>query len=462
MVFIRHLTGIGLLTLVTGLTLVISSLLNQQNSKPAQIIVGPNILVSSTKTKINHTEVTLAADPNNPQRMLAGAMYYPEGATTSKVVGYASFDGGKTWELSFERLGEPKRTGLDPATAFGTDGTAYFVDLSVQFPDKEPETPEEEAKAPKFGDPDVGYLHIARSPDGGKTWLPTTKINRWIDRPWITVDGSNGKYRGRLYCVGSIGQPLLYVSDDKGQTFSPPLAWPVKPGYRSFGIGNPVVLSDGTVIALFDGYIGSFAKDRAPYLGVRRSVDGGKSFGKESVVGEWKIANNPQLGLPGMAADSGSRKYRDRLYVVWAEEQEGGLHVLFSSSKDRGSTWSQPALLSEQPETKANGKSFDALIPTIAVNKAGVVAVLWYDRRGQPPGSNRWNARLRASLDGGETWLPSVQINEVTSEKVGLASLGHTVGLIADANDAFHSLWIDNRTGIRQVWTATVTVKAKP
>jgi hypothetical protein len=36
------------------------------------------------------------------------------------------------------------------------------------------------------------------------------------------------------------------------------------------------------------------------------------------------------------------------------------------------------------------------------------------------------------------------------------------VGLIADANGVFHSLWIDNRTGIRQVWTATVTIKAKP
>jgi hypothetical protein len=461
-VFLQQTTGIRLLALLSGLALVISHCIRQQNIQPAQITVGPNIHVSAARAKINHTEVTLAADPNNPKRILAGAMYYPEDAVGSKVVGYASFDGGKTWQLSFERLGEPKHTGLDPATTFGPDGTAYFADLSVQFPEKEPETPEQEAKAPKFGDADVGYLHIARSPDGGKTWLPTTKLNRWIDRPWITVNGSNGKYRGRLYCVGSIGQPLLYTSDDKGQTFSPPLTWSVKPGYRSFGIGPPVVLSDGTLIALYDGYLGSFVKNGAPYLAVRHSTDGKSFAGEESVIGDWKVANNPQLCLPAMAADPGSRKYRDRLYVVWAEEQESGLRVLFSCSKDRGTSWSKPVPLSEQPEAKAGEKTYEALIPAVAVNKAGVVAVFWYDRRNLPPDGNGWNVRLRASLDGGETWLPSVQVNEVTSAKAGLASLGHTLGLTADANGAFHPLWIDNRTGIRQVWTATVTVQAKP
>jgi hypothetical protein len=35
---------------------------------------------------------------------------------------------------------------------------------------------------------------------------------------------------------------------------------------------------------------------------------------------------------------------------------------------------------------------------------------------------------------------------------------GDTAGLAADAAGVFHPLWIDNRTGIHQMWTAAVTV----
>jgi hypothetical protein len=35
---------------------------------------------------------------------------------------------------------------------------------------------------------------------------------------------------------------------------------------------------------------------------------------------------------------------------------------------------------------------------------------------------------------------------------------GHTAGMAADANGTFHPVWIDNRTGLPQMWTAPVTV----
>jgi hypothetical protein len=38
---------------------------------------------------------------------------------------------------------------------------------------------------------------------------------------------------------------------------------------------------------------------------------------------------------------------------------------------------------------------------------------------------------------------------------------GHTAGLAADADGVFHPFWVDNRTGIAQVWTAPVTVNRK-
>jgi hypothetical protein len=36
---------------------------------------------------------------------------------------------------------------------------------------------------------------------------------------------------------------------------------------------------------------------------------------------------------------------------------------------------------------------------------------------------------------------------------------GDTAGLAADAGGVFHPVWIDNRTGVPQMWTATVKVQ---
>jgi hypothetical protein len=68
--------------------------------------------------------------------------------------------------------------------------------------------------------------------------------------------------------------------------------------------------------------------------------------------------------------------------------------------------------------------------------------------------------RLRVSLDGGETWQPSVQVNEKAS-KAPYDRVRDTAGLAADASGSFHPAWIDDRTGKRQVWTASVRVETR-
>ncbi len=85
-------------------------------------------------------------------------------------------------------------------------------------------------------------------------------------------------------------------------------------------------------------------------------------------------------------------------------------------------------------------------------------------------------------MDGGKTFLSSVPISETYSltdrpmvvsvrdrTANGAISLdllpghfvrraGDTAGMTADANGVFHPLWVDNRGGIPQAWTARVTV----
>lgn len=107
-------------------------------------------------------------------------------------------------------------------------------------------------------------------------------------------------------------------------------------------------------------------------------------------------------------------------------------------------------------------------MPALAVNKDGVVAVSWYDRRGLPdvmgerapnygPGCN---VRIRLSLDGGNTWQPSVQVNDKPI-RASVWELRDTADLTADAAGVFHAHWIDDQTDVLQVWTAAVEVGAR-
>jgi len=102
-------------------------------------------------------------------------------------------------------------------------------------------------------------------------------------------------------------------------------------------------------------------------------------------------------------------------------------------------------------------------MPEVAVNKDGVDAVSWYYRRGlpdvkgdrHPQYGNGCNTRICLSLDGGDTWQPSVQVNEKPIQ-ARVHDLRDHAGLTADITGTFHHTWIDDRTGVRQVWTATV------
>ena len=100
-------------------------------------------------------------------------------------------------------------------------------------------------------------------------------------------------------------------------------------------------------------------------------------------------------------------------------------------------------------------------MPAIAVNRRGIVGITWYDRRDNPDNFGYW-VRFRASMDGGATWLPSTRISpeaHKASEDTRKNS-GDTAGLAADAGGDFHPVWVDNQTGIPQMWTATVHVIA--
>ncbi len=478
-----------------------------------RITIGPNIQVSRDRNESPHTEVILAADPGNSDRLLAGSMlqYEPEkGFFGLRCIAYVSRDGGKTWQVSLEpaRGKPPLDTQLaDPDVVFGLDGAAYFGHMVRR-------------KLPA-GEGATMMLH--RSADGGLTWeaSPFVDAETRIDRPFLAFDRTGGPYRGQLYykcnirpeALGGTGGTQyalgLFYSTDGGRSFSPPT--PQRVRYAGMdnvlpGTSNSAVLSDGTVILLyflqapaFGAYADLYNKDPGYKSGkiakygihFERTLDGGRSIAPHppvtpqpgqqvqqasvyGAVAPWfRPQNTVDTGFPWIAVDPGSSRFKDRLYVIWDEERDGANRIMLSTSSDKGLSWTAPSKVSDLPEPREGRKSGRVYMPNVAVNRDGIVGVTWYDTR--HVGAKRgWDVHFTTSMDGGVSWLPSVRVSEVSTiideqehqrsarggipEGVGLSGVGDTTGLAADARGAFHLLWVDNRTGRRQVWAAKATV----
>ena len=121
------------------------------------------------------------------------------------------------------------------------------------------------------------------------------------------------------------------------------------------------------------------------------------------------------------------------MYLVWSERTETGLRVVLMISKDQGVHWSEPIAISDQSSLREGdqGSSRYAFLPAIAVNRAGIVAVSWYEATLRER-KLTWNLLLRASLDGGSTWLPGVRVSDVASSAPEDTWVGDTAGLAAD------------------------------
>ncbi len=423
---------------------------------PPVVRVGPNVRVSAEHPSDTHYEVVVAADPRDRARLVVGSIIYPESAATYGTIVYQSSDGGASWH---ETLGLPAldHTG-DPAAAFGPDGVAYYVASSL----------------PPAGE---RRLLLFRATDG-KTWDGPHPLP-YMDREYVTVDATNGPHRGRIYVNGnnrvprSVSDFVVFRSDDGGRTFAGPGTRSAFGSVQATVMGNAVVASDGTLV-------GVYAEGAKRGIYSIWSVDGGATLASSAKIDD-HVAGGQRKGAllgnanaePALAIDASGGRFNDRQYVAWPDRRSGHSRIMFSSSPDRGKTWSAARTIDDVPRSNLT----DQFMPEIAVNKDGVLGVTWYDRRDHPDNLG-WDVRFTASVDGGATFLPSVKVSERgasfpagtsrepngwgTQIDAGRGSFtfmgGDTAGLAADAAGEFHAVWVDNHTGVPQVWTASLSL----
>ena len=467
------------------------------STAPPGITVGPNVQVSLQNANLAHGEELIAADPANPQHLLAcsslwllHARAYPHGGI--REVAYVSSDGGASWKQT--QLTNVGAFDLDPVCAIGNEGVAYFGGASAY-------------------DPSPGHDWLARSTDGGMHWSAPS-IFPWGDRDFIAVDTSKSPYRGRLYDVSlnakraSKGEEIASAdlgevrSIDSGASYLQAVTLFHNP--KTHSKSEPVEYYSGPVTVLRNGHVVEVAynwPDSATpkKVAVFVSTDGGASFSQPRVVtsragseliGTSNFKEEGASVLPLVASDNSTGLFGNRVYVAWQDftkrEYGRAAHpapqgaLLVAHSDDEGKTWSAPVEADDAP-TWPTRKYPEVFAPEIAVNKDGIVAVTWFDARNVSDGTGG-TLRMAVSNDGGVTFGSSFEVaaapallvpdaDKVTLEIGSAAGETHfmqdlryhvfgqdTQGLVADAAGNFHPLWVDNRTGTAQLWTDSVGV----
>jgi hypothetical protein len=256
-----------------------------------------------------------------------------------------------------------------------------------------------------------GAIALTYSDDNGKTWsqgnggayldqLSNSLSTTWghvEDKQWIAVNHyATSKNADHVYAMwtdfngaSGNGKVMVAVSRDRGQSFSKPtqVSTPSAATPANTYV-YPSVGPDGTVyVAYISGY-DTKNKNRVGHVYVAKSVDDGKTWGP------FTLAATPVENPTGSFANTNfrdgiienftsSQTYPGHVYLTYEnyDSSAGTMDVYFTQSTDGGNTWSQPALVNDDPGTAAT----DQFQPSVAAGPGNAVAVAFYDRRAACP-----------------------------------------------------------------------------
>jgi hypothetical protein len=290
------------------------------------------------------------------------------------------------------------------APALLVDGDSVFVTWALSHPKA---TPKEVLS---------NELRLSRSLDGGRTFLPSVKVN---DDEQVIVHSFDAIHRdrnGRLHIAWIDGregkkEPATFItrSADGGETFE-----------RNLKLDENACVCCRTAIAsgpdgmLYVAWRKVFPGDIRETV-VAHSTDGGQAFSPPVVVGHdrWVFP-----ACPHRPASIGVDRF-GRLYVVWYTEGEDETPAVYlTHSDDRGMTFS--------PKQKLNvGKGTFPDHPQLAVDPDGRVVVVWEE---QSP--VRREVVARVSVDRGETFTATQKLNEKKGQSPAVSVNAHGVAAI--------------------------------
>jgi hypothetical protein len=396
-------------------------------------------------SSFNPCEPSIAIDPTNPKRMVAGSIL-------NNV--YKSIDGGITWD--HDVLKSSHGVYGDPTIIASPLGDFYYLHL---------------------GDPGNGGYSNSR-------WLESIVIQQlkekkfscrkkcWTDG--IAIGTNAPKDQDKQWATTSKDGGEIYVSwteFDKYDSKEPNdhsriLFSKGKEGENSFS--KPVSISDVEGGCIDDdntteGAVPAAGVNNEVYVAwahqeniyFNKSLDGGNTWMPKSKVamsipGGW----NQEIpgvyranGMPILLSDLSQGPNRGNLYLCWSDERNGDVDVFVSSSSDGGDNWTEAVRVNND---KTNTPQF---FPWMTVDVVtGNLYAVFYDRRNYT--NYNTDVYLASSIDGGKTWA-NERISEKPFESNASVFLGDYNNISA-VNGVVRPIWtrIDNYK--TSVWIALI------
>jgi hypothetical protein len=213
-----------------------------------------------------------------------------------------------------------------------------------------------------------GALWVARSRDGGKGFLPRSRIDeaKPARAPSLALAPD-----GTVYLAWTVGEDKsadirIAKSTDAGASFGPPILVERSQGYSD----APKLALDraGTLHLVYaESFGGPFERYRIVYT---RSSDGGRTFKPPRTI------SPANASFPSLSLDAA-----DDLYVAWElfdDHRQRPRGLGFAISRDLGRTFSAPAFVPESADRAGgrNGSHQGLLMRKLAVNRDGTIAIV--------------------------------------------------------------------------------------
>jgi hypothetical protein len=397
---------------------------------------------------VTQTEVFIVRSPVDPEILFSACntisfvpFFISEGI-------FVSTNAGATWRGNDTCTGYPEGFhGGDPGIAIDKNGTFILTRLG---------------RTPFVG------LYSHYSLDHGQTWSDQQVISTDdLERAALATDASPGSpYAGRTYAVWTkLAQPfplMFSYTSDGAQSWSATKAVN-NPSTRSAG-GGVVVGLNGNIYTCWAG-----VTETSPFkeimVGFASSSDGGanwnvteNAFPVNGITGVLTNKSNIRVnGLPSIAVDTTNGPRRGWLYIVTGQKDLAPAgsdpDIILYRSTDGGATWSPGIRVNQDPVN--NGKT--QYFANIHVDKFGAVDVIFYDDRNTTIDST--GVFLARSVDGGDTWK-EFEISDHHFKPAPIGGLGQ--GYQGDVIDLTSTdtkiwpVWMDNSSGIYQIWTAPI------
>ncbi len=391
--------------------------------------IGANVDLSTVSGY--QGEVTIAADPNNAQHLVAGAnTFYQDPASNCQATSgttygtqalYFSTNGGSSWTYNCAPWPSnltggsgTQRFGSDPSSAFDSNGNAYVSYMLIATD----------------GTTDTGAIVVAKTTDNGASWQPWGIVvnnfansNVFDDKNMMAIDTTSGgtySHTNRVYVIWDENNVERVAYSDDGSTWTTKV---VESNGVSSDIGGDLAIgSDGTIYAVWNR-----TASTSESTVFSKSTDGGNTWTSPSTLTSHTLYsfgsnNKPPAqdtrGVNSFASiavdtDASSANFGN-LYVVYDDFPSGtssgtNLNVYMRRSTNGGSTWSSAVKVNDDTGSATQ------FFPWVAVDEGtGNVVVSWYDTRNDS-NNTRTQTFFSYSTDGGQTFSANQQVAAASS-----------------------------------------------